>query len=73
MSLLEERIKRSSRKTIVPKPELDATVVRTPTTPQKENSPINKANISAQSASHESHDDQDEDVEEEEESLPPVT
>lgn len=72
MSLLEERIKRSTRKTVVPKPELETTVVRTPTSPQKENSPINKHNVSNHSVPDENHDDQDEDVEEEEESLPAV-
>lgn len=74
MSLLEERIKRSSRKPInmAPKQELDTTVVRTPTSPQKEISCISKANISNHFATDDSQDDQDEELEEEDESLPPV-
>lgn len=73
MSLLEERIKRSSRKTTASKPELELTVVKTPTSPQKENSSPNKNNQTNQISSYENHNDQDEDLEEEEEeTLPPV-
>lgn len=70
MSLLEERIKRSSRKTTVLKPELETTVIKNPISPQKENSP-NKSNISNSYINNENND-QNDDVEEEEESLPPV-
>lgn len=70
MSLLEERIKRSSRKTVVAKPELEATIIKTPISPQKENTPPNKNN-SNNSVNDDNHD-QNDDVEEEEESLPPV-
>lgn len=73
MSLLEERIKRSSRKTIGLKPELETTVIKTPISPQKENTPPNRSNTSNNSVHDENHDDHSEDNEDEDESLPPVT
>lgn len=73
MSLLEERIKRSSRKTIGMKPELETTVIKIPISPQKENTPPNRSSTSNNSVHDENHDDQSEDNEDEDESLPPVT
>ncbi|KAJ8966867.1 hypothetical protein NQ314_003261 [Rhamnusium bicolor] len=76
MSLLEERIKRSSRKTISkPKQEFNATITTMPISPQKENSSPNRSNHSNHSShNHSDHSEQmQEDEIEEEESLPPVT
>lgn len=73
MSLLEERIKRSSRRTIIPKPEMETTVIKTTLSPQKENSPLNRSKASNYSVHDEIHDQNEEQIEEEEESLPPVT
>lgn len=71
MSLLEERIKRSSRKTTVLKPDSETTVIKTPISPQKENTPPNKSNNPNSYVNNENHE-QNDDIEEEEESLPPV-
>lgn len=72
MSLLEERIKRSSRKTMaLPKPEANTTVVTTIISPQKENTPPNKNTLDAtHTVNNVNGSDQEEDVEEE--MLPPV-
>lgn len=74
MSLLEERIKRSSRKTIAkPKPEFNSTItMTTPISPQKENSSPNRSNYSNHSNNDQQEQPQEDDMEEEE-SLPPVT
>ncbi|KAJ8911339.1 hypothetical protein NQ315_014183 [Exocentrus adspersus] len=74
MSLLEERIKRSSRKTITkPKSEFNSTLTMTAQiSPQKENSSLNRNSFNGHNNS-DHHEQQQEDDLEEEESLPPVT
>ncbi|CAH1174022.1 unnamed protein product [Phaedon cochleariae] len=75
MSLLEERIKRSSRKTIAP-PRAEhnsTTVVTTVISPQKENTPPNKTFHDVTSVvNNDSNNHNDQDDYMEEESLPPV-
>ncbi|XP_056629748.1 protein mini spindles isoform X2 [Diorhabda sublineata] len=72
MSLLEERIKRSSRKTMAPpKPEVNTTVVTTIISPQKENTPPNRNTLDATHTVNDVNNGSDqEDVEED--MLPPV-
>lgn len=73
MSLLEERIKRSSRKTFSkPKQEINSTITMTaPISSQKENSSPNRSNCSNNSNNDQNEQPQDDEMEEEE-SLPPV-
>ncbi|KAG5893374.1 hypothetical protein JTB14_000138 [Gonioctena quinquepunctata] len=75
MSLLEERIKRASRKTFAPpvKPEMNSTVVMTAISPQKENTPPNRSLEEKTLVNNNITDHFDQDDEVEEESLPPVT
>ncbi|XP_074041153.1 protein mini spindles-like isoform X1 [Leptinotarsa decemlineata] len=73
MSLLEERIKRSSRKTFAPpRPDLNATVVTTALSPQKENTPPNRAMEENTFVSNGVNNNFEQDDDMEEESLPPV-
>lgn len=73
MSLLEERIKRSSRKTIIPKPDMEITIIKASVSPQKENTPPNRNNTSNHPVRNQDDHDENNDIEEEEEdSLPPV-
>ncbi|CAG9832269.1 unnamed protein product [Diabrotica balteata] len=73
MSLLEERIKRSSRKTMVlPKAEHNSTVVTTLISPQKENTPPNRNSFDATHVVNDINNESDQDEDIEEEMLPQV-
>lgn len=73
MSLLEERIKRSSRKTInPPKSDLKSTVVTAVISPQKENTPPNRNTLDATVVLDVDNVNDENDDDMEEENLPPV-
>ncbi|XP_072383442.1 protein mini spindles [Diabrotica undecimpunctata] len=73
MSLLEERIKRSSRKTMaLPKAEHNSTVVTTLISPQKENTPPNRNSLDATHVVNDINNESDQDEDIEEEMLPQV-